>query len=306
MEANELGRLRIRGTTDGLATVLPIFLRYGSNTGAYKAGYEYKTTSPAEHIVRTDAQLFMFTMARTALSHERCIARHLSLQEGSFEAVTWIPSKQGRPEPHPMSTILHRAESSNRVESLLTYTYSQSTGHEAKKDMWLVKQVDGRLPSSVLVVDDTWTFGASLLSASYALLDAGVKRVGLVVLGRHISPWGANRSPNAIFENYSAEQTWSAKYCAFCDTRSNMRPEPSLMNRYQSQEAEVVHVEASVVESAEALEIRTDVSVFGRRMLSTKYGLGTVEDVSEDMLLVQFGHYGLRKVNISRDDFEWL
>lgn len=45
--------------------------------------------------------------------------------------------------------------------------------------------LDGK---SVLLIDDTWTTGASAQSATYALSQAGARKVGMIVVGRHIDP----------------------------------------------------------------------------------------------------------------------
>jgi orotate phosphoribosyltransferase len=46
---------------------------------------------------------------------------------------------------------------------------------------------------AVLLIDDTWTTGASVQSAAAALKTAGAGPVGVVVIGRHINDdYGAN------------------------------------------------------------------------------------------------------------------
>jgi orotate phosphoribosyltransferase len=40
----------------------------------------------------------------------------------------------------------------------------------------------------VLLFDDTWTTGARVQSAAYALKQAGAERVAAIVLGRHVNP----------------------------------------------------------------------------------------------------------------------
>jgi orotate phosphoribosyltransferase len=39
----------------------------------------------------------------------------------------------------------------------------------------------------VLLIDDTWTTGGSVQAAACALKHAGARRVGVVVIGRHIN-----------------------------------------------------------------------------------------------------------------------
>lgn len=49
--------------------------------------------------------------------------------------------------------------------------------------------------AGVLLLDDTWTTGARVQSAAYALKRAGVSRVVVVVLGRHVNPGYAGWKP---------------------------------------------------------------------------------------------------------------
>jgi orotate phosphoribosyltransferase len=46
---------------------------------------------------------------------------------------------------------------------------------------------------AVLLIDDTWTSGASAQSAAGALQTTGAGKVAVLVIGRHVSPeYGAN------------------------------------------------------------------------------------------------------------------
>ncbi|GAA0950941.1 hypothetical protein GCM10009560_71070 [Nonomuraea longicatena] len=49
--------------------------------------------------------------------------------------------------------------------------------------------------AGVLLLDDTWTTGARVQSAAYALKQAGAHRVAAVVLGRHANPGYAGWKP---------------------------------------------------------------------------------------------------------------
>ena len=63
---------------------------------------------------------------------------------------------------------------------------------------------------SVLLIDDTWTTGASVESAAHVLKAAGAERVGAVVIGRHVHPdFGTNA------ERLKALPRFSWDVCAF-------------------------------------------------------------------------------------------
>jgi len=57
---------------------------------------------------------------------------------------------------------------------------------------------------AILLIDDTWTSGASGQSAAYALKRAGARRVALVVIGRHVNPgFGDQRARCAVAPEFS-------------------------------------------------------------------------------------------------------
>jgi predicted amidophosphoribosyltransferase len=66
----------------------------------------------------------------------------------------------------------------------------------------------------VLVLDDTFTSGATLFSALAALRDAGATTVGPVVLGRHLHPdWG----PSRAMLSWLQSRPWDEARCCRCD-----------------------------------------------------------------------------------------
>jgi predicted phosphoribosyltransferase len=72
------------------------------------------------------------------------------------------------------------------------------------------RKLDGE---SVLLIDDTWTTGASARSAAAALANAGAGSVGAVVIGRYVNrDWHENdRRLRALTHPFD----WSC--CALCD-----------------------------------------------------------------------------------------
>jgi hypothetical protein len=145
--------------------------------------------------------------------HEPCLAGAAGTE--CFEIVTTVPSGDvGRDERHPLrwlvaqvialtrdrhERLLHRStvEVEPRVFSPAKYEPTRSLRGEA-----------------VLLIDDTWTTGASAQSAAAALLTAGARAVAALVIGRHINrEWGDNDVRLRALPRFSWQE------CAECATR---------------------------------------------------------------------------------------
>lgn len=91
-----------------------------------------------------------------------------------------------------------------------------ATGTGTKKDLAtarfaVTRSVNGE---RILLLDDTFTSGATLFSAVAALRDAGAQVVGPVVLGRHVRPdW----PPSRTMLSWLGSRTWDETRCARCD-----------------------------------------------------------------------------------------
>ena len=234
LEFNEHGRTRIaKGSPSAIAMCLPLFLRIHSGTGHYKAGWEYKTED-IDAATQRDAQQFMTSILKMGLRHEACLVRHLRVPSEKFDLMTWIPSKGGRLGTHPLERIV-RGVAGTRVEDIFSHSGGPAPkhyAHDSRQNMWKLNP-DVKLPKSILVIDDLWTTGASLLSAAYSLLSVGVERVGLLPIGRHMNPYGKGWSPGRAFEDFSISVKWDNQFCALCDTRESMYAKPDLMSRYR-------------------------------------------------------------------------
>ena len=108
------------------------------------------------------------------------------------QAVTVVPSGQGRPGAHPLESVVRSC-----VELPLVRLSVRPGEIHTRGVNWgwirLAGWVDGGAPAldgaDVLVVDDTWVSGGSAQSAAAALKVAGARRVAVVVLGRHVNPF---------------------------------------------------------------------------------------------------------------------
>jgi predicted amidophosphoribosyltransferase len=117
--------------------------------------------------------------------HEACLAS--SLGAGRFEVVTTVPSGTAeRDAAHPLHEIVGETvkPTADRYERLLTRTGIDVTPRAVSDEKFeVVRPLDGE---SILLIDDTWTTGASVQSAAGSLKGAGAGWVGVVVTGRHV------------------------------------------------------------------------------------------------------------------------
>jgi predicted amidophosphoribosyltransferase len=143
--------------------------------------------------------------------HEACVAKAASTRR--FDLVTTVPSSDPiRDERHPLRSIVGElvGPTRERYQRLLRRTAAQAAPRafsiakfEATADLH---------HQTVLLIDDTWTTGASAQSAAAALKAAGADRVAAVVIGRHLNrEWHENdRRIRGIARPFE----WQA--CALC------------------------------------------------------------------------------------------
>ena len=148
---------------------------------------------------------------RFLTTHENCLAKAADTR--GFDLVTIVPSGDPtRDERHPLRTIVGElvGPTRERHHRLLRRTGTQtaprtfsSTKFEATTDL---------NNESVLLIDDTWTTGASAQSAAAALKAAGAQRVAAVVIGRHLNrEWHEN---DRRIRGIACPFEWQA--CALC------------------------------------------------------------------------------------------
>jgi predicted amidophosphoribosyltransferase len=147
-------------------------------------------------------------------SHEQCLATAAGVSE--FRLVTTVPSSdQVRDEFHPLRSIVGElvAPTRDRYARLLR----PSEYLVPPRAFSLQKfAATGKLSGEpVLLVDDTWTMGASAQSAAATLRGAGSGPVAAVVIGRHLNrPWRENHRRLGSY----AEFDWTQ--CVLCATEA--------------------------------------------------------------------------------------
>jgi hypothetical protein len=129
---------------------------------------------------------------RFLAEHERCLARAAGTD--GFELVTTVPSSdRARDENHPIRWIAGELVGPTRArhERLLRRSDIDVQPRTFSPEKFVAIRPIER--SSVLLIDDTWTTGASAQSAAAALKAAGAGAVAAVVIGRHLNrEWHEN------------------------------------------------------------------------------------------------------------------
>ncbi len=156
---------------------------------------------------------------RFLTEHERCVAHAAATDR--FELVTTVPSgDRTRDERHPLRWIVGElvAPTRDRYERLLWRSEVEVPQRSFSPEKFVASApIDGR---SVLLIDDTWTTGASAQSAAAALKAAGAGAVGAVVIGRHLNrEWHEN---DKRIRGIARPFDWSK--CALCADPSTPPP----------------------------------------------------------------------------------
>lgn len=166
-----------------LAAMLPI---------SYSVGHEYL------HHILADYKRLHDSRGRSAagqvttmlsmflVRHEACLARAAGVAR--FGLVTTVPSGDAeRDRHHPLRQIVGEfvEPTSGRYERVLNRTRVPVEPRVFEMERFRSsRRLDGE---NILLIDDTWTTGASAQSAAAALRAAGAASVAAVVVGRHLN-----------------------------------------------------------------------------------------------------------------------
>jgi predicted amidophosphoribosyltransferase len=148
---------------------------------------------------------------RHLAEHERCVARTAGVER--FEIVTTVPSgDRVRDEAHPLRQMVGElvGPTRDRHERLLLRSELDLAPREF--DLRRFEPIGALSGEAVLLIDDTWTTGASAQSAAAALREAGAGPVAAVVIGRHLNrEWHEN---DLRLRGITQPFDWSR--CALC------------------------------------------------------------------------------------------
>lgn len=148
--------------------------------------YKRLQTQAGERLqVQLAAVLWRFLEA-----HEPCLAHEQKIRR--FDLVTTVPSKASH-ENDPLARIAATlcGATRERYERLLERADEPTPEHDF--DAHKFEPTRPLTGQTILLVDDTWTTGASAQSAAAALKRAGARTVAAVAIGRHLKrDWRAN------------------------------------------------------------------------------------------------------------------
>jgi hypothetical protein len=151
-------------------------------------------------------------------AHERCLARAAGV--GRFTVVTAVPAGDPqRDHAHPLHGLLGEliGPTRERYERLLCHNSPEAAPRTFDRRRYrTLRPLAGE---HVLLVDDTWTTGASAQSAAAALKLGGATTVAAVTIGRHVHRhWHGN---DRLLRSLQTPFDWSA--CALCARGAGMQ-----------------------------------------------------------------------------------
>jgi len=138
--------------------------------------WQYKSAvagPPAARLLR--ALLLVFLR-----DHGACVW-HAADMPGGPTHLAVVPTGRARPGSHPLLAMT--APYLHRPCAVLSARSGIFPERELDPCRFRARPIPG---ARVLLIDDTWTSGASAQSAALALRSAGAARVATVVLGRHV------------------------------------------------------------------------------------------------------------------------
>lgn len=142
-------------------------------------------------------------------AHEICLARQAGTRR--FGLVTTVPSHDHQ---RRLQTIVSQLVTPTRArhEPLLRRSKAELSQHQF--DPQKFEATRSLENASVLLIDDTWTTGASAQSAAAALKHAGAQTVAAVTIGRHLNRgWREN---DRRLRGLPSPYDWGR--CAHCAT----------------------------------------------------------------------------------------
>jgi hypothetical protein len=198
---------------DRLAAVAPISYSVGLEQ-LHRALMGYKRLSG--DVARRLTVELAAVLWRFLAEHEGCVAGAADVS--GFDLVTTVPSgERTRESAHPLPHLVGElaGPTRGRHERLLRRSGLEVGPRRFDSGKFeAIRSLDGE---PVLLIDDTWTTGASAQSAAAALRNAGAGPVAAVVIGRHLNrEWHEN---DARLRRMARPFDWGR--CALCATARN-------------------------------------------------------------------------------------
>lgn len=155
--------------------VLPVvFAPKGSSIASYL--WQYKTAGPA---AGAGSALLLALLLVFLRDHGACAWRAAGYTGPTHVAV--VPTGRGRAGEHPLRAL---------IGPYLAWPWAEVSARPDQRERDLDPRRFEAAPipgARVLLLDDTWTTGASAQSVAMALRRAGARAIATVVIGRHVS-----------------------------------------------------------------------------------------------------------------------
>ncbi|MFI9810952.1 hypothetical protein [Saccharothrix variisporea] len=190
--------------------VVPISLAIsGTQLTRELSGYKYNG-SPT--VRKEFAHNLASALATFLASHERCLAATAGVER--FDLVTIAPGTRQRNGQHPLAVILGKTvmRTSGRFVEVMSATGGNDHRTVRPESVTVHADVSGR---HILLVDDTWTSGASLQSAAITLERARAGRVAGLVIGRRLD---ADDASAAGVLRFARDHQFGWDVCVLCGT----------------------------------------------------------------------------------------
>ncbi|MDU0292752.1 phosphoribosyltransferase [Saccharothrix longispora] len=198
------------GICEGCAdVVVPISIAVSGEQLARELG-EYKYNRVVA-VRKKYSDGLLTVLAHFLRTHEGCLAADVGTDR--FDLVTIVPGSKLTAEAHPLGAMLGRrlGQTARRFAHALTAT-GPNTREVRPRSFHVVRDIDAQ---AVLLVDDTWTTGASLQSSAAALKGAGARAVAGLVIGRRVD--ADDPSARRVLAHARSEVfDWGA--CVLCRT----------------------------------------------------------------------------------------
>lgn len=190
-------------------------ITYSVKSGLESLLHRYKDFGPEFSWVALPLGGLLWTFAR---KHLACITR----QAQGIDVAVYVPSNDAQRTFNQLDGMIDSVEGSPLRELLpwrtdvLTRNFSVSRPEraEVKPDAYVV-DADAVTGKSVLVLDDTWTSGSSLVSCAAALKGAGATYVVGLTIGRQLNESAHYGSTDQILIEARGRR-WTDDDCVLC------------------------------------------------------------------------------------------
>lgn len=183
----------IGGVSHPLSLIVPISL-YRVGEQLHTVLKDYKR-SPNERVRERHLWQVAAILHRFLANHRACISRAAGRD---WDAVTIVPSKNPHIHPHPLEQAILLGEPlRSQYRRLLEPDQPDTIGRARSSDHGY-RATDNLAGLRVLLVDDTFTSGATLQSAASALTEAGADVVAGIPIGRVIDTSDTEGHPEKL------------------------------------------------------------------------------------------------------------